>query len=266
MSNRSMRAVAAALTASAVAVLGLALAAPSASAGTTGTLKLEPGTGTGSDPVSVVTSAGCSDATATHFVVKLTGAGVQYTVPGSGSTGPTYETVNFMVGNTDLSSAGSSGAATTPIRVPLSKLFSTVKQENKDAKLPSGEYTLTLECRAKLDPAVISSFTTKVTIIDNASGLAFREGAMTPVTNVTAPKISGTAKVGQTLRVSTGTWSPTPTSYTYAWKIGSTTVSTTSSYKVAASAKGKTVTVTVTAVADGYTSAAKSASVKIATK
>ena len=53
-------------------------------------------------------------------------------------------------------------------------------------------------------------------------------------------------------------------SYTYAWKIGSQTVSTKSTYKVAASAKGKTVTVTVTAAADGYISASKSASVKIA--
>ncbi|MFM8773667.1 MAG: hypothetical protein ACKOFP_07480 [Actinomycetota bacterium] len=264
MSNRSMRAVAAALTASALAVVGLTLAAPSATAGTTGTLKLEPGTGTGSDPVAVVTSAGCSDANATHFVVKLTGADVQYTVPGSGSTGPTYETENYMVGNTDLAAVGSSGVSTSPIRTPLSKLFSNVKQENKDAKLPSGEYTLTLECRAKLSPTAISSFTTKVVIIDNASGLSFREGAMTPVTNVTAPKISGTAKVGQTLKVSTGTWSPTPTSYTYAWKVGSKTVSTKNTYKVASGDKGKTVKVTVTAKADGYTEAAKTVSVKIA--
>lgn len=266
MSNRSMRAVVTALSASAVAVVGLALAVPSASAGTTGTLTLEPGSGTGADPVAVVTSAGCSDATATHFVVTLTGAGVQYTVPGSGSTGPTYETVNYMVGNTDLAAVGSSGSSTSPIRTPLSKLFSTVKQENRDAKLPSGEYTLTLECRAKLSPTPISTFSTKVTIIDNASGLSFKEGAMTPIANVTAPKISGVAKVGQTLKVSNGTWSPTPTSYAYAWKVGGKTVSTKSTYKVAASAKGKTVTVTVTAKADGYTDASKTASVKIAKK
>lgn len=264
MSNRSMRAVATGLAASALTVAGLALAVPSASAGTTGTLKLEPSSGTGADPVSVVTSAGCSDATATNLVVTLTGAGVQYTVPGSGSTGPTYETVNYMVGNTDLAAVGSSGASTSPIRVPLSKLFSTVKQENKDAKLPSGEYTLTLECRAKLSPTPISTFSTKVTIVDNASGLSFREGAMTPIANVTAPKITGTAKAGQTLKVSTGSWSPTPTSYVYAWKVGGKTVSTKNTYKVASNAKGKTVTVTVTAKADGYTDASKNASVKIA--
>ncbi|MGI9196708.1 MAG: hypothetical protein ACR2KE_04525 [Candidatus Nanopelagicales bacterium] len=266
MSNRSMRAVAAAVAASAVAVVGLALAAPSATAGTTGTLKLEPGSGTGADPVSVVTSAGCSDANATHFVVTLTGTGVQYTVPGSGSTGPTYEAVNYMVGNTALGAVGSSGESTTAIRVPLSKLFGQVKQENKDAKLPTGEYTLTLECRTKLSPTAISSFTTKVTIVDNASGLSFREGAMTAVASVTAPKISGTAKVGQTLKVSTGTWSPTPSSYTYAWKIGTKVVSTKNSYKVAAADKGKKVTVTVTAKADGYKDGTASASVTIAKK
>ena len=266
MSNRSMRAVAAALTASAAVAVGLALAVPSASAGTTGTLKLEPGSGTGADPVSVVTSAGCSDATATHFVVKLTGAGVQYVVPGSGSTGPTYEDVNYMVGNTALGVVGSSGESTSAIRVPLSKLFGQARQENKDGKFASGEYTLTLECRTKLSPTAISTFTTQVTLIDNASGFTFREGAMTAVTNVTAPKISGTPKVGQTLRVSNGTWSPTPTSYAYAWKIGTKTVGTASTYKVKAADKGKKVTVTVTAKADGYKDASASASVTIAKK
>jgi hypothetical protein len=41
-------------------------------------------------------------------------------------------------------------------------------------------------------------------------------GTGNPV-NVTKPSISGTAQVGQTLTVSNGTWSPTPTSYLYAW-------------------------------------------------
>ena len=266
MSNRYMRAVAAVLAASAVTAVGLAVAIPSASAGAKGTITLEPGSGTGADPVTVVTSAGCSDATATHFVVKLTGAGVQYTVPGSGSTGPTYEDVNYMVGNTALAAVGSSGESTSPIRVPLSKLFGTARQENKDGRFASGEYTLTLECRTKLSPTAISTFTTQVTLIDNASGFTFREGAMTAITNVTAPKIAGTAKVGATLRVSTGSWSPTPASYTYAWKIGAKTVSTKNTYKVVAADRGKKVTVTVTAKADGYKDASKTASVTIAKK
>jgi hypothetical protein len=35
--------------------------------------------------------------------------------------------------------------------------------------------------------------------------------------NTVRPVLSGTAEVGQTLQVSTGTWSPAPSSYLYAW-------------------------------------------------
>jgi hypothetical protein len=43
--------------------------------------------------------------------------------------------------------------------------------------------------------------------------------------NTVSPQVSGTAKVGQTLTVSNGTWSGSPTSYTYQWQrcTGSTT-------------------------------------------
>jgi hypothetical protein len=170
-----------------------------------------------------------------------------------------------MVGNTALSAVGSSGESTSPIRTPLSKLCNTGKAENMDAKLPSGAYTLTLECRGKLDPKPISTFSTTVTIIDGAT-LSFKEGAPDPITNVTKPKITGMAKAGATLKVSNGTWSTTPTSYAYSWKVGTKVVSTKSTYKVAAADKGKKVTVTVTAKADGYTDGTASASVTIAKK
>jgi hypothetical protein len=41
--------------------------------------------------------------------------------------------------------------------------------------------------------------------------------------NTTPPAVSGTAKVGSTLTVSNGTWSNTPTSYTYQWQRCSST-------------------------------------------
>ena len=42
--------------------------------------------------------------------------------------------------------------------------------------------------------------------------------AATPTLALSAPPVlSGTAQVGQTLQVSTGTWSPAPSSYLYAW-------------------------------------------------
>lgn len=56
-------------------------------------------------------------------------------------------------------------------------------------------------------------------------------GATPPPVNTVAPVVSGNAVVGQTLTTTNGTWSNTPTSYTYQWyrgasAIGSATSST----------------------------------------
>ena len=52
-----------------------------------------------------------------------------------------------------------------------------------------------------------------------AAALTALAGAATTVApvNTTAPTITGTAKVGQTLTAGDGTWSNTPTSYAYQW-------------------------------------------------
>jgi hypothetical protein len=70
------------------------------------------------------------------------------------------------------------------------------------------------------------------------------------------PTVTGTAKVGKTLTVSRGTWSPAPSSVTYVWKADGVTISTrtTNTFVVPASAKGKRLTVTVTGSRTGYTS------------
>lgn len=74
----------------------------------------------------------------------------------------------------------------------------------------------------------------------------------TPVT----PTITGTAKVGQTLTASTGTWASGAT-FTYSWKRAGTTtpVGTASTYKAVAADVGKALSVTVTATRAGYTTA-----------
>lgn len=79
------------------------------------------------------------------------------------------------------------------------------------------------------------------------------------------PSISGTARVGKTLKVSTGTWSPKP-KFTYQWYREGTPISgaTKSSYKLVAADQGALITVSITATLDGYaatsrTSAATSA-------
>lgn len=50
------------------------------------------------------------------------------------------------------------------------------------------------------------------------SGSGTRPGGTAPV-NTVAPAITGTPTVGQTLTVSNGTWTNTPTSYTYQWQV-----------------------------------------------
>ncbi|MFL6088824.1 MAG: carboxypeptidase regulatory-like domain-containing protein [Aeromicrobium sp.] len=77
----------------------------------------------------------------------------------------------------------------------------------------------------------------------------------TALTNTSAPTISGTPKVGQTLTANEGTWSATPDSYTYVWKAGGTAISgaTSKTYVPVAGDVGKTITVTVTAKKSGLT-------------
>ncbi|WP_322620238.1 IPT/TIG domain-containing protein [Streptomyces acidicola] len=68
------------------------------------------------------------------------------------------------------------------------------------------------------------------------------------------PAISGTAKVGRTLKASKGTWSPAPTSYSYQWYAGGTAIraATTSSLVLKGAQLGKKITVKVTAHRTGH--------------
>jgi hypothetical protein len=74
-----------------------------------------------------------------------------------------------------------------------------------------------------------------------------------PFTTTTAPKISGTAKMGFVLTAVPGTWSPTPT-YTYQWKRNGVAVSgaTGKTYALKSTDVGSTITVTVTYKRSGY--------------
>ena len=72
--------------------------------------------------------------------------------------------------------------------------------------------------------------------------------------NTTPPTVSGTAKVGQTLTVSNGAWSGSPTSYDYQWQRCTSSTScidiasaTSQSYKVVAADAGRTLRAVVTA-------------------
>ena len=76
--------------------------------------------------------------------------------------------------------------------------------------------------------------------------------------SASTPVISGTAKVGNTLKASAGAWTA-GTSLTYRWSAGGKPISgaSKSTLVVAASHLGKKITVTVTGELSGYASAAK---------
>ncbi|WP_068399723.1 hypothetical protein [Kribbia dieselivorans] len=70
-----------------------------------------------------------------------------------------------------------------------------------------------------------------------------------------APKISGTARAGQTLRTTKGAWSPTPSTTRYQWLRSGKTIkgATKATYKLTRTDRGKRITVKVTASKSGYT-------------
>ncbi|MFH8517458.1 hypothetical protein ACH4CE_20650 [Streptomyces gelaticus] len=70
------------------------------------------------------------------------------------------------------------------------------------------------------------------------------------------PTISGTAKVGRTLKAAHGTWTPTPTSYGYQWYANGKAISgaTKSSLTLKSAQRGKKITVKVTARRTGHSS------------
>ena len=83
--------------------------------------------------------------------------------------------------------------------------------------------------------------------------------------NTVLPAITGTAQVGSVLTCSTGTWSNSPTSYSYQWKSGATNVGTAvNTYTPVGGDSGNTITCTVTATnANGSASATSAATAVI---
>src|SRR3954469_19894830 len=96
------------------------------------------------------------------------------------------------------------------------------------------------------------------------AGLLLAAGAFAAApANTTAPAVTGTPKVGQTLSVSNGTWTNSPTSYTYQWQRCTSSTSCTNiagatqkTYVVRSADAGRTLRAVVTAAnADGSSTA-----------
>ena len=115
-------------------------------------------------------------------------------------------------------------------------------------------YTLTTSDRAKtLTVHVTGSKSGYVTAVRGSAATAAILGKLTTKT----PTVSGTAKVGQTLKATAGTWGPSPVTLSYQWYRGSSAISgaKSSSYKLVTADKGATIKVRVTGTKSGYLTA-----------
>ena len=94
-----------------------------------------------------------------------------------------------------------------------------------------------------------------------SSAVIVQAGQPTTPGTLTAPTptISGSAKVGNTLTVATGTWQPAPVALTYQWLRDGVAISgaTASSYTLVAADSGKSISVQVTGSKVGYTTVSK---------
>ncbi|MEV0239950.1 Tat pathway signal protein [Streptomyces sp. NPDC050674] len=122
---------------------------------------------------------------------------------------------------------------------------------------------------ATLDLTGAAPGTWNISVVTNCC--AYPRGTFTvtqpQLKNTTAPKVTGTAKVGAKVTATPGSWSSAPTSYTYQWKADGKTIpgATSASYTVPASVVGKKLTATVTALKSGWQSeTATSAAVTVA--
>ncbi|MEY2849462.1 MAG: hypothetical protein RI885_2129 [Actinomycetota bacterium] len=96
--------------------------------------------------------------------------------------------------------------------------------------------------------------------------IEFTAVVLEPVANVALPTITGSARVGQTLTATPGTWSVDAPSFTYQWERDGVVIegATAATYTAVGDDVGAAVTVVVTASAEGFTpGTAESAAVTV---
>jgi hypothetical protein len=96
------------------------------------------------------------------------------------------------------------------------------------------------------------------TVTASSAAVKVEFGKLTAAT----PKITGTAKVGETLKVKRGTWKPNSLTYTYQWYRSGRAITDArgASYQLVAVDRGKKITVKVTGVKRGYVTKSSPAS------
>jgi len=171
---------------------------------------------------------------------------------------------SIKVGGTAVCNTGTwSGATSYKYEFLKNGVVAQTSTTDFDIVLAAGDLAKSLSCRVTGVNPVGDGAPSTTAAVKVAAGSA-------PVAT-TKPRIifSGSAaNVGETVKASKGTWSPSATyTYNYIWKRGSTIIkqgTTATSYKLTASDKGKKITLTVQAKRTGYTTgSATSAAVTV---
>lgn len=231
-------------------------------------------------------SPAASSSTYQWFVngAAVSGAtGSTWTVP-SGTAVGSKITVRVTASAAELSPVSATSAAVTVVKPftkqPTPKVSGTVKVGSTlTAKPGTWSPTATLRYQWNRGGAAISGATKskykvqladvgqKLTVTVTGSKTGYLTAAKTSAATKTVPKvamkaatpkITGTTKVGRTLKVSRGSWTSGVT-FSYQWYRSGKAISgaTGSSYLLSAADKGKTLKVKVTGVRTGYVTTSK---------
>ncbi|WP_051681740.1 hypothetical protein [Cellulomonas sp. HZM] len=194
----------------------------------------------------------------TKVSVRVTGTLVGHTDASTTSAAVTVAAGTLTAGTPKVSGTAKVGKKLTASAGTWTKGTTLAYQWNRSGKAISGarssSYTLTSADKGKKITVTVTGSQRGYTTASKTSAAtaAVAAGTLTKAT----PKVSGTAKVGKTLKVKAGTWT-SGTRLTYRWYANGKAISgaTGTSLKLKSSLAGKKITVKVTGKKSGYTTA-----------
>jgi len=175
----------------------------------------------------------------------------------SAQTASVQETGSSAIAGTPRVGSTLSASSSTPL---ISATFSY--QWSRDGEPIASGSTLTLTT-AELGKTI------RVRVTGSLAGYSWssESPATSPVARGilakrTSPKASGTFKKGRTVTAGKGTWSPSPSGYSYRWLRNGKSISgaTKSKYKLTSKDRGKRISVRVTVTKAGYTTVSATSS------
>ncbi|WGX99243.1 ExeM/NucH family extracellular endonuclease [Nocardioides sp. L-11A] len=190
--------------------------------------------------------------------------GVEITLPDDApaSYGP-GDTVEFEVGSWTMSAPGDQHDSELEVRLS-GTVLGTFAVDNAVGNQPYDRYgtssvsvTLPNDVFNGATELTVSGVTTGTSIPVVVQIAGGQEPTETPVVNQVPPSVSGTARIGQTLTASAGTWQPQPSSVAYQWYADGAPIpgATGRTLVLGSGQVGTRITVAVTAHAAGHADA-----------